>query len=83
MASSNSATIIELSDNYASYDYWVAKGFLLLSDIYLANGNDFQARETLKSIIDNYRGPDLGEIAAQKLSELESAGSPDNPGDTL
>ena len=75
--------IFELSDNYASYDYWVAKGFLLLSDIYLANGNDFQARETLKSIIDNYRGPDLGEIAAQKLSELESAGSPDNPGDTL
>jgi TolA-binding protein len=63
--------IFELSENYASYDYWVAKGFLLLADIYLATGNEFQARETLKSIVEHYRGPDLGEIAAQKLKELD------------
>ncbi len=75
--------IFELSETYASYDYWVAKGFLLLSDIYLATGNDFQARETLKSIVENYRGPDLGEIAAQKLKELEAVNTPDNPGDSL
>ena len=53
------------------YDYWVAKGFLLLADVYLASGNVFQAKETLKSIIEHYTGPDLGEIAAQKLNELE------------
>lgn len=63
--------IFELSDNYGSHDYWVAKGFLLLSDIYIAKGNIFQAKETLKSIIDNYRGPDLGDIAAKKLEQLE------------
>lgn len=70
--------IFELSDNYGSHDYWVAKGFLLLADIYLAKGNTFQAKETLKSIIDNYRGPELGEIATQKLNELESAGNNEN-----
>ena len=64
--------IFELADTYGSYDYWVAKSFLLLSDVYLATDNEFQARETLKSIIENYSGPDLGEIAAQKLSEIES-----------
>lgn len=75
--------IFELSDKYASYDDWVARGFLLLSDIYLASGNEFQARETLKSIIENYKGPELGEIATRKLEELGSEEVPDNPGDTL
>ena len=64
--------IFELADNYGSHDYWVAKSFLLLSDVYLATDNEFQARETLKSIIENYSGPNLGEIAAQKLAEIES-----------
>jgi predicted negative regulator of RcsB-dependent stress response len=62
-----------LSDNYGSHDYWVARGFLLLADIYVAKGNIFQAKETLKSIIENYKGPELGEIAAQKLDELEKS----------
>jgi TolA-binding protein len=65
--------VFELSDNYGSHDYWVARGFLLLADIYVAKGNIFQAKETLKSIIENYKGPELGEIAAQKLDELEKS----------
>jgi hypothetical protein len=32
-------SIFALSENYASYDYWVAKGFLLLSDVYVKKGN--------------------------------------------
>ncbi len=75
--------IFELSESYASYDYWVAKGFLLLSDVYLATDNEFQARETLKSIVENYRGPELGEIAARKLKGLEEQQTPVNTGDTL
>ena len=62
--------VYELSENFAAQDYWVAKGFILLSDIFIKNGNEFQARETLKSIIENYQGPELGEIAKQKLNAL-------------
>lgn len=62
--------VYQLSENFAAQDYWVAKGFILLSDIFIKNGNEFQARETLKSIIDNYQGPELGDIARQKLSAL-------------
>lgn len=62
--------IYSLSENFAAYDYWVAKGFILLADIFIKNGNEFQARETLKSVIDNYQGPELGEIAKQKLNAL-------------
>jgi TolA-binding protein len=50
--------------------YWVAKGFILLADTYVARGNVFQARETLKSVIDNYPGKDLKELAKQKLQQL-------------
>lgn len=71
--------VFELSENYTSHDYWVAKGFLLLSDVYLAMGNEFQAKETLKSIIANYKGPQLGEIAAQKLAELENKAIENTP----
>lgn len=63
-------TIFSLSDNYASYDFWVAKGFLLLSDVYVKKGNVFQARQTLQSIIDNYEGDDLKQVAREKLAAL-------------
>ncbi len=38
-----------------SQEYWVAKSFILLSDIYRSQGDEFQAKHTLKSIIDNYQ----------------------------
>ncbi len=63
-------SIFALSENYASYDYWVAKGFLLLSDVYLKKGNTFQAKQTLQSIIDNYEGQDLVMIAREKLGGI-------------
>ena len=63
-------SIFSLSENFASYDYWVAKGFLLLSDIYVKKGNTFQAKQTLQSIIDNYEGKDLVAIAREKLAAI-------------
>jgi lipopolysaccharide biosynthesis regulator YciM len=63
-------SIFALSENYASYDYWVAKGFLLLSDVYVKKGNIFQAKQTLQSIIDNYEGKDLVAIAREKLAAI-------------
>lgn len=63
-------SIFALSENYASYDYWVAKGFLLLADVYVKKGNTFQAKQTLQSIIDNYEGKDLVEIAREKLAAI-------------
>ncbi len=64
-------SIFDLSDRFAGYDFWVAKAFILLADVYVLENNVFQAKETLKSIIENYKGEDLRKIASQKLELLK------------
>lgn len=68
--SSAEKSIFALSDSYASCDFWVAKGFILLGDVYVKTGNIFQAKQTLQSIIDNYDGDDLKQIAKDKLNQI-------------
>ena len=63
--------IFDLSDNFSAYDYWVAKSFIALADVYVAKENYFQAKETLRSVIDNYKGNDLKQEARAKLAEVE------------
>ncbi|MCB9261840.1 MAG: tetratricopeptide repeat protein [Flavobacteriales bacterium] len=68
--------IFKLSEDYASYEYWVVKGFILLSDVYLAQKDYFQARATLQSLQEVYDGDQslLNEIEAKlkKIDELEA-----------
>ena len=63
--------VFDISDNFSAYDYWVAKSFIALADVYVAKENFFQAKETLRSVINNYRGSDLKEEARAKLAEVE------------
>ncbi len=50
--------ILKLIKQKPSYDYWVAKGYILLADNLLLKGDVFQAKHTLQSVIDNYVGDD-------------------------
>jgi tetratricopeptide (TPR) repeat protein len=43
-----------------SYNYWVAKGIMLRSKVYMAQDNLFQAEQDLKSIIQHYQIQDDG-----------------------
>lgn len=63
----------DLINQIPSYDYWVAKAFILLADNYLKQGNIHQAKYTLKSIIDNYEGADLIQIAQEKYNAIITA----------
>ena len=51
-------------------DYWLAKSFILWADIFHARGNNLQAKQTLQSIIDNYDGDDLVQVALQKRNAI-------------
>ena len=57
--------IFDLADN-SSDDYFIAKSFILLADIYLAKGNYFQAKATLESVIDNHSGEELIYLARSR-----------------
>ena len=57
--------IFELAESYAS-DYFIAKAFILLADIYVVQENDFQAKATLESIIENHDGEELLNLARKK-----------------
>lgn len=63
--------VFKISSDYPAYHYWLAKGFILLSDIYVIQDNLFQAKQTLQSIIDNYEGKDLKQEAIDKLKVIQ------------
>jgi TolA-binding protein len=62
----------DLSNQVPAYEFWVAKGFIILAETYAKLGNDFQAKSTLESIIDEYSIENDGiiEEAKKKLTEL-------------
>ena len=62
-------TIFKLADDYHS-DHYIAKGFILLSDIYMKQENAFQAKATLESIITNHDGADLIKLSKKKLKNI-------------
>jgi TolA-binding protein len=65
-----SEKIIKQMSKNPTDEYFLAKAFILWSDIFVKKGNTFQAKQTLQSIIDNYDGKDIVEEAQSKLNAL-------------
>ena len=57
------------------HHYWLAESFLLLSDVFVKKNDEFQAKYTLQSIIDNYGSKEDGIVARaqEKLNVLLEA----------
>ncbi|MFH2096111.1 MAG: tetratricopeptide repeat protein [Bacteroidota bacterium] len=64
--------IFDFNKQSTPHQYWLAKSIILLSDIYVAAGENFQAKHTLFSIIDNYKTENDGIIdeANKKMEEI-------------
>jgi hypothetical protein len=57
-----------------NYDYWLAKSFILLADNYVKLKDNFQAKATLQSVLDNYKADDdIIPTATEKLQRLSPA----------
>ncbi len=65
--------VMDFISKNTPHQYWLAKSFILLADVYLAKGEEFEATHTLQSIIENYPEKDDGIIdtASTKLKHLE------------
>ncbi|MGE8424250.1 MAG: tetratricopeptide repeat protein, partial [Sphingobacterium siyangense] len=65
-------TAFDVINNREAQEYWVAKSFLILADAYARKGNAFQAKSTLKSVIDNYdKNDDIVPAAKERLQKLK------------
>jgi len=52
--------IFDFVEQNSSQEYWKARSFILLADVYRQTGDLFQAKHTLKSILDNYQPGEQG-----------------------
>ncbi|WP_052695387.1 tetratricopeptide repeat protein [Hymenobacter sp. AT01-02] len=59
------------NSDFVNYDVWLGRAFLLIADIYRDQGEIFQARATLNSIIDNkFPVKEVVDDAKKQLAEL-------------
>ncbi|MDE6654162.1 MAG: tetratricopeptide repeat protein [Muribaculaceae bacterium] len=59
----------EAANADSPHTYWIARGFILLSDVYKAQGDKYKARQYLEALRDNYQGnePDIMEMIESRL----------------
>ncbi|MDD4591986.1 MAG: tetratricopeptide repeat protein, partial [Parabacteroides sp.] len=54
------------------HQYWLARGFILLADVYIRQGDDFQARQYLTSLKNNYKTEDeIQGLIEDRLAKLK------------
>jgi hypothetical protein len=65
--------ISDFANKSTPHQYWMAKSFLLWADIFKDKGDDFQAIQTLQSLIDYYQKTDDGILdeARTKMKQLK------------
>ncbi|MFW5821773.1 MAG: tetratricopeptide repeat protein [Tangfeifania sp.] len=66
--------IMDFISKGTPYQFWLGKAFLLLADIYLDRGDDFQAKHTLRSLLENYSADNDGvkQRAREKMAAIEA-----------
>lgn len=80
--------VFSFAETNTPHQYWLAKSFILLADVYQKKDDFFQAKATLQSVIDGYENPNDGIIdeATSRLNALvkaERMKQSANPSDTL
>lgn len=67
------ATVFDLVKNESSYPLWMTKALILLADNYVALKDNFQAKHTLKTVIESSDFPELVKQAQDKLNAITEA----------
>jgi tetratricopeptide (TPR) repeat protein len=69
-------SIFKVIEKFASFEKWKYESFLLLSVVYVAKPDYYQARKTLDAIISKVKSPEILARAEQKKRELEELENP-------
>jgi tetratricopeptide (TPR) repeat protein len=66
--------LLKSKDEYGSYESWVVRYFILIGYNHHKLKDDFQAKATLESIINNYQGDeDILKEARERLAEINAS----------
>lgn len=65
--------LLNFIENGTPHQYWLARAFILLADIYIDKGDEFQARQYLTSLKRNYSGSeDIDRMIENRLEKLKN-----------
>ena len=63
--------LMDFIEKGTPHQYWLARGFILLADVYMKQGDDFQARQYLVSLSNNYKGnEEIDGMIEERLSKI-------------
>ena len=66
------AELMNYIENGTPHQYWLARAFILLADVYIRQDDDFQARQYLTSLQNNYKAQDdIAGMIEDRLSKLK------------
>lgn len=66
------ANILSFISEGTPHSYWLARSFVLLSDVYISQGKSIEARQYLLSLRQNYtEKDDISAMISERLSNLE------------
>ncbi|MFD2035899.1 tetratricopeptide repeat protein [Belliella marina] len=63
--------IFDFSSPFSAHAYWYGKCFILLADNYMALGEDFQAKATLESVVEQAEDEGIKKEAQDKLAQIK------------
>ncbi|TVR76352.1 MAG: outer membrane protein assembly factor BamD [Chitinophagaceae bacterium] len=67
---SSKATALEIINASPTYEKWLIKSLILLADNHYKLDENFQAKATLQTVLDNYQGEDLRAEAQMRLDKI-------------
>ncbi|MDR0429772.1 MAG: tetratricopeptide repeat protein [Tannerellaceae bacterium] len=64
--------LMKFIENGTPHQYWLARGFIVLADLYIRQGDHFQARQYLANLQKNYKGSDdIAGMIENRLAKLK------------
>jgi hypothetical protein len=65
------AEVMDFAKKNTPYQFWLARSFVLLADVYIKQNNDFQAKQYLLSLQKNYKQADeIQTLITEHLNEI-------------